>query len=629
VFASPLGLLALFAVPAVLALHLYRRRFEPREVSALFLWASQDRAPVAGRKREPLKHNASLWLELLCAALLAVAFSGPRAACAGARGEHLVVVLDSSASMSALAGGEGLRERAVERLRERIEALPRGSRVTLVESGRRPRILAGPAAFPTQASEALDAWKPLAGRHDLATAASLALQFAGDARLVVVTDHFAPEAWPATTELIALGEPLDNWALTHAARTSELDEQGAESERVFVTVASFAASDKAVTLAVAGERGELARQTRTLGPGARAHFAVRVPEGSGPLEVRLADDALAIDNFAYLAPGPRRRLALHSTLAGEQLAALGLSRGESEPLARWLDLVPRSVAVDSVASAHLVLGDLPGDLSGAESAAWSLEFAPLGAERRDWLGPFLLDRTNALLDGLTLEGAVWSADPELELAGAPLISIGALPLLTEERRGARTIWRFNFDPLRSSLQRTPDWPILLSNLAEARRAALPGPERTNLALGQRFVHRPAEEAAGLDRTQALVYSIEGPFEGVFPDAVRAASESKQGVPARELAVREQLEFDDFAAPGWHRLRFGEREVARLGVSFLDGAESDLRNAGSGRRDALVAAGSIDEEFSWLEFAALAGALLAVGLDWWVLSSARQVRARQA
>ena len=37
-FQSPLGLLALLGVPAVVLLHLFRRRFERRPVSALFLW---------------------------------------------------------------------------------------------------------------------------------------------------------------------------------------------------------------------------------------------------------------------------------------------------------------------------------------------------------------------------------------------------------------------------------------------------------------------------------------------------------------------------------------------------------------------------------------------------------------
>ena len=47
-FSNPLGLLALLAIPLVLYLHLFRRRFEPRRVSALFLFAA-DALPAAAR----------------------------------------------------------------------------------------------------------------------------------------------------------------------------------------------------------------------------------------------------------------------------------------------------------------------------------------------------------------------------------------------------------------------------------------------------------------------------------------------------------------------------------------------------------------------------------------------------
>jgi hypothetical protein len=37
-FATPLGLLALLAIPAIVAIHLFRRRFPVRPVAGLFLW---------------------------------------------------------------------------------------------------------------------------------------------------------------------------------------------------------------------------------------------------------------------------------------------------------------------------------------------------------------------------------------------------------------------------------------------------------------------------------------------------------------------------------------------------------------------------------------------------------------
>ena len=40
IFTTPLGLLALLAIPAIVAIHLFRRRFPVRPVAGLFLWQS-------------------------------------------------------------------------------------------------------------------------------------------------------------------------------------------------------------------------------------------------------------------------------------------------------------------------------------------------------------------------------------------------------------------------------------------------------------------------------------------------------------------------------------------------------------------------------------------------------------
>src|SRR5262245_59740425 len=439
-FANPLGLLALVTVPAVVALHLYRRRFEPRLVSGLFLWGADDRAPVAGRKREPLRQSVSFWCELGAAALLGLAFAGPRSGCAAGRSEHLVVVLDSSASMGAVADGKSTRDRAVELVSARIEALGRGSRVTIVRSGPRPALVAGPAAFPAEARAELARWQPLAAHHDLGPAVALALQFAGDARVTLVTDHFEPESWPAAIEVVSVGRPLDNWAITRASRTRERTPDGVEEERVFVTLASFAAAPRALAVRVAANGRELARQEETVEPGKRAHFAFTVPEGVGLVEVRIDADGLALDDAVLLAPPPSRTLGLFATLAEEELRALGLS-GPDGGIARWLALVPRSVAAPSAASAHLVLARA----AVASPAAWTLALEPLGGERKDLVGPFLADRASAVLDGMTLEGTVWSVDPALVLAGAPLVSAGNAAILSAERQGERVTWHLNLD----------------------------------------------------------------------------------------------------------------------------------------------------------------------------------------
>ena len=76
-FANPAGLWALLAVPAVVWLHLHRRRHTERQVAALFLWEDTSPVDASGRVRQPLRTSASFWLELLAALLVALAIYFP------------------------------------------------------------------------------------------------------------------------------------------------------------------------------------------------------------------------------------------------------------------------------------------------------------------------------------------------------------------------------------------------------------------------------------------------------------------------------------------------------------------------------------------------------------------------
>ena len=122
-FANPLGLLALLAIPAILYLHLFRRRFRERNVSALFLFAADALPTSAGRTRSRLLRTASLWCELLAAFALALWLGGLHFGAPDAE-RHVVLVLDDSASMNATGPLGDTLEKARAFARRRIEALP-------------------------------------------------------------------------------------------------------------------------------------------------------------------------------------------------------------------------------------------------------------------------------------------------------------------------------------------------------------------------------------------------------------------------------------------------------------------------------------------------------------------------
>lgn len=608
-FLHPFGLLALAAVPAVVALHLYRRRYRPAPVSAVFLWRAEDQTPTAGRKREPLRRSGSFWCEVLAALALGLVFAGPRPAGAS-DARHLVLVLDPSASMGAIDADGGARARALEAAVTRLDRLPRGSRVTLIAARRRPEVLAGPAALPAEARAALAAFDPADAGADPGPALALALELAGGRAVTWITDREAPASTPPEVEVVAVGRPAANVGWVAASRRREAGSPGAGSsvkERASLLVANFSAVDATRSVELATASGVVvAMRSLELPPGAESHLSFELPEDAPLLVARLTSgagaDALAADDIAYLAPAPRRTLRLASTLSAEVAAALGVdSASAPSNIDRWVALVPDAVDTIQPALAHLVLAEaLPPATTDAPSGPWTLAIAAPGEAREHFVGPFLADPAHPLLAGVTFEGVVWSATPDLALAGAPFVSAGPLPLATEVARGASRAWLLNLDPRRSTLQRSPDWPILLANAAEVRRASLPGPSATTLALGEPLRLRVSE-----------------------PTTVRLRRTSGATVVAGTFTVQDTLELEGLDAAGSYALEAldaagGATPLATLGVSLCDAAESDLRSRSTGVRAAAADEATVRAGFTWVELALLAAALGLVALDWWLL-----------
>ena len=583
---NPLGLIALLGVPIVVALHLFRRRFEPQRVSALFLWQSGRPTAAAGRRRERLTTSPSFWSELLLALLLGLAFAGPRG-CGALSARHLVVVLDGSASMAA--GDEQQPSAAAlvrEELRRAIDSLPTGSRVTLVESGPTPRIIAGPATFPAEALERLLEFTPRAGRHDLGSAAALALELAGGDAVTLYTDRLVPDALPEEVGIVALGSPRENLAIVRATRLAAQDGAPGEDE-VLATVANLSERARTVRVELVGQSGVVREAELRLEAGARDAVRLRLAAGTGPVELRLPGDLQPADDSVLLMPPPRRELRLACTLTEEQRVALGLERRGGAPLGRWLQLIPGSRLAPSASEADLVLGTE----AGPSSEAWSLVLRTGGGSAVDLVGPFLIDRQHPLASGLELQGVIWSAPEGLDLPGLPIVSAGNQPLLSDEDRGDRRILHLALDPARSTLQRSADWPILLANLAERRRDALDGPRATNLSAGETFVLQAREPAT---------YTLSGP-DG-----------------ERELRAVAALEIDDLTRAGEYTLRREGEELTRFAVHLADDAESDLRELSSGERDSTRELAEARSESSLLVLLLGLGALAAALVDWWVL-----------
>ncbi len=560
-FANPLGLIALLAVPAVVGLHLYRRRVPTRVVSAIFLWEGQDSRSAAGRRRQPLHRSLSFWLELLAALLLGLSLAGIRG-CGGGRAEHLVLVLDGSASMSS----DEVLEATRDEVRARVRRLGRRDRVSVVVSGPTPRLLVGPGAPEAEALAALDLYQPGSGDHDLGPSVDLAIELAGGGAVTLLTDAFEPEPWPETVGVIALGEPSENLGITQASRPS--------AGQAFVEVRSFSARDREATLRIRNDSQVLVEQPVRVEAGTSSSHSLDLGSEPGSVVVELViDDALDLDDVLTLAPPPSRRLELGVDLDEDLQHHLGLA-GD-----RWAELVPDA---RPSTEPHLLLTSQ--DRASTERT-WVLR---LGSQAsRSVIGPFLVERGHPLMRGVSLQGVIWTHGPG-RLPGRPLVSVGEHPLLVEVEAEQGRRFELDLEPWSSTLHRSPDWPILLLNLAELRRAGLPGPRATNLVVGEDFLWNQASEGS---------WTLDG----------------------QALPWRSELLIPGFSEPGSHRLERDGQLVAEIAAQLADPAESDLSERSSGEREAQAPPGELSAELSLLDTLLMLLALGLICVDWFILS----------
>jgi hypothetical protein len=596
ILANPIGLLALLAIPTIIGIHLFRRRLPVRLVAGLFLWQIARQTPEGGGRITKLPITTSLILECLAALALALILAGARLSSAGVS-EHLVVLLDDSASMAAVnARGVSARDRAVRRVLDEVERLGAGSRLTLVLSGERPSVLLGPAALSIEAKAALDKWKPEAPNHSLALGIRLARELAGgDATLMVLSD-LPPDARGegdvALAVWVSVGEAVANVGITAAERTLSPDD-GRGTVSLAVGNYSGAATRRRVTVSAA-DKEVLSRDVDI--PAGMSSLSLPLPAGLPPVRVALSADSLLRDNEVVLAePRPR-------TVGVENRLRDGRGR---EALQRALDSVS---GVTRSASAHLVFVEANEFARPAPAGVWRAGFGRppqdwiAAGEAADFAGPFLVEKRHPLLLGVTLGGVVWAgAAPLAADVMRPIVSAGdrsLLGLVARASAGTDPAVLFNVDLDRTNLIRAPDWPILISNLVELRRQSLAGPQRWNYRVGEWVRVRLEHEPKGPVRFRC-------------------------GGVERTLPAGRQIEFIAPSPGGRLEILDGEAVLFELGVNFLDDSESDLRKqrtleAGE-RADApalRAESGQASDPLFWI-LLTIGG--LAIVANWWLLA----------
>jgi hypothetical protein len=585
-FLYPLAFFGFAAVPALVAIYLLRNRFKRQVVSSLMLWLDTREAREGGRRLRRIQTPLFFLLELLAILLLVFAAGDPQMRLTtGAR--PLVVVLDDSFSM--LAGGDDSpRARAAKALEAELRRQNPYS-IRFVLAGDRPSVLGEPARSPGQAMPILDGWRCKAPAAKLDEAVTLAGELGGElALLLVLTDHKPSVTIPDKSRLQwwSFGEARPNVAFVNAARTAR---EGLD--RSLFEIANLSTEEATPVVVIETlEGGKVLQRNRLqLGPNETQRLIVQFPANTPAVRARLDDGVLPIDSSVTLLPVEERPVRVDVRIREGRIREPVVKALASARLARLTDDRPQLIFTDR------------GEEKDA-GAAWVVSFLN-EKEATAFAGPFVLDRAHPLTEGLSLRGAIWGAGKDEGLDGAPVVMAGNVPLMSDVEvatpgGSSRHEVRFRLRPELSTIQDSPDWPILFWNLLAWRGSALPGLTRPNIRLGEQVVLNLVD----------------------YREKVQV---TPPGSPARDVIVKGRqvsLRGDEL---GVHEAK-AEVATFRYAVNALSRDESDLTRASAGQWGDWL-----DDTSLRLEYRGVYWVLLLVLLGVALLHLVLMAKARQA
>jgi len=183
------GLAAL--MPIIIAMYLLKLRRTEQVVSSVYLWQRMVRDVEANAPWQRLRRNLLLILQLLFLAVLILALARPFAWAEGSSGRSLVLILDTSASMTSTDVPPSRLEAAKAQAWQLADGLPDDARVTVIAAGDGAQVLIASSLDRRQVRLAIEGVKAGTGGSDLTAALELASAIAArqqETEIVVLSD---------------------------------------------------------------------------------------------------------------------------------------------------------------------------------------------------------------------------------------------------------------------------------------------------------------------------------------------------------------------------------------------------------------------------------------------------------
>ncbi|MFO0904216.1 MAG: BatA and WFA domain-containing protein [Pirellulales bacterium] len=333
------GLLALVP-PLIVLLYFLKLKRAPVEVPSTYLWSRAIEDLHVNSIWQRIRQNVLLFLQLLLVALVMLALLRPGCRGVTLTGNRFILLIDTSASMSAKDGGGTRLDAAKQRALNLIDQMKRGDVAMVISFSDEAKTEQSFTDNRRLLRERVQQILPTSRPSDLADALRTASGLANPGRMSEAgnpQDEQVAGAFPATLYVISDGgfAPVSNFSLGNlepqflpigaaadnvgiVAFTTERNAEKLDQVQAFVRLENAGAAESTVDVSL--YRGQVLLDAQQIkvpprGTGG-ARFELRDPE-PGVLRAELGQtDALRVDDVAYAAINPRRPANVLCVTAG-------------------------------------------------------------------------------------------------------------------------------------------------------------------------------------------------------------------------------------------------------------------------------------------------------------------------
>ena len=173
-FINPAAFLLAALIPVIVVMYLLKLRRTERIVSSIYLWRQMTRDVEANAPWQRLRRNLLLLLQLLFLSAMILAIARPYTRSEGFTGQAAILILDTSASMTANDVSPTRLEAAKIQVRRLIDQMPDNVRITIITAGIEAQVLLSATNDRQLALKSVNEIQASMGNSDMGAALELA-----------------------------------------------------------------------------------------------------------------------------------------------------------------------------------------------------------------------------------------------------------------------------------------------------------------------------------------------------------------------------------------------------------------------------------------------------------------------